>query len=241
MRTDHRTGTRLAGGLSARLVALLLAGCTGSDDAPDAAAGSSTAPSPSVAGSRTGAELATAAADALEAAGAVHVSGTTGTGAEQQTLDLQLQGEDVSGTITAGGQTVQLLTVGGVSWFQGEADFWAGFGAPAELAGRWVVVPAEQAAALDELTLAGVADELRSPSDGGIEDTVATGQLDGAEVQVVTQADGSALYVAAGDPPLPLRIVDAGSDAGTLTFDRHGETTAITAPTDAVDLTGLGA
>ncbi|MFQ1002215.1 hypothetical protein [Modestobacter sp. SSW1-42] len=248
MRIGHRLGTRLPGGLAAGLAALLLAGCSSADDAPVAAAsGSSTASSSAAptSESRTGAQVAAAAADALEAAGSVHVSGTTGTGAEQQTLDLQLQGADVSGTITAGGQTVQLLTVGGTSWFQGGADFWAGFGAPAEqageLAGRWVVVPPEQAAALDQLTLAGVAAELRDPSDGVLEDAVTTEQLDGAEVRVVTQADGSALYVAAADPQVPLQIVDSGTDAGTLTFDRHGETTAITPPADALDLGQLGA
>ena len=80
-----------------------------------------------------------------EEAGAAHVSGTVGSGDDTQELDLQLQGEDVMGTITAGGQTVQLLTVGGVSYFQSDAEFWAGFGAPAdaagELDGRWVLVP----------------------------------------------------------------------------------------------------
>ena len=101
--------------------------------------------------------------------------------------------------------------------------------------------PAEQAAGLGELTLSGLAQELRSPSDGAIEDEVTTEQLDGEDVLVVTQADGSALYVAADDPMYPVKIVDGDAQAGTLTFDRVGERTEITAPADAVDLSELGA
>jgi hypothetical protein len=251
MRIEHRLGTRLAGGLTAGLAALLLAGCGGSDEAPAAsssapssaaAASSSAAPSSA---SPTGSEVAAAAADALEEAGSAHVLGTVGTGAEAQSIDLVLQGEDVTGTVTLGGQTVQLLTVGGTSYFQGPAEFWAGFGTPADaaaqLAGKWVVIPAEQTAELGELTLSGLADELRNPSDGAIEDEVRTEQLDGQDVLVVQQENGSELYVAADDPQYPLKTTTTGTDAETFTLDRFGETTTITAPTDALDLSQVGA
>ena len=250
MRIESRLGTRLAGGLTAGLAALLLAGCGGSDDAPAAAsapaassaASSSAAPSSE---SRTGPQVAADAADALEAAGAVHVTGTFGTGAEAQGVDLQLQGEDVSGTIDLGGQQVELLTVAGVTYFKAGAEFWAGSGAPAEsaaqLAGAWVVVPEEQAAGLGELTLSGVADELRAPSDGAIDDAVTTEQLDGADVLVLSQAGGSKLYVAADDPAYPLKTVTGDTEPETLTFDRFGEKTTLTAPADALDLSELGA
>ena len=247
MRIEHRLGTRLAGGLTAGLAALLLAGCGSSDEAPAAAAASS-APSSSAAPStesRTGPQVAVAAADALEEAGSAHVSGTVGTGAEAETVDLQLQGEDVSGTIDLGGMQVQLLTVGGVSYFQAAADFWVNSGAPAEaaaeLAGKWVVVPEEQAADVGELTLSGLADELRAPSDGAIEDAVTTEQLDGKDVLVLTQADGSKLYVAADDPQYPLKTVSGDAEPETMTIDRFGEKTTITAPADALDLSQFGA
>ena len=254
MRIESRLGTRLAGGLTAGLAALLLAGCGGSDDAPAAAASSPAASSaagsaassaaPS-SGSRTGPQVAADAADALEQAGSVHVSGTVGTGADAQSVDLQLQGEDVSGTIDLGGQQVELLTVGGVTYFKAAADFWAGSGAPAEsaaeLAGQWVVVPEEQAADLGELTLAGLADELRAPSDGAIDDAVTTEQLDGEDVLVLSQADGSKLYVAAGDPAYPLKTVTGDAEPETLSLDGFGETVTLTAPADALDLSQAGA
>ena len=218
MRIEHRLGTRLAGGLTAGLAALLLAGCGSSDEAPAAAAASS-APSSSAAPStesRTGPQVAVAAADALEEAGSAHVSGTVGTGAEAETVDLQLQGEDVSGTIDLGGMQVQLLTVGGVSYFQAAADF-------------------------SEVTLAGLAEELRNPSDGAFDDEVRTEQLDGQDVLVVTQGNGNEVYVSAEDPQYPLKTTTTGTDAESVTIDGFGEQVEITAPTDALDLSDLGA
>jgi hypothetical protein len=175
----------------------------------------------------------------------VHVTGTFGTGAEAQGVDLQLQGEDVSGTIDLGGQQVELLTLAGVTYFKAPAEFWATSGAPAEsaaqLAGKWVLVPEEEAAGLDELTLGGLADELRSPSDGAIEDAVATEQLDGQDVLVLSQVGGSKLYVATGDPAYPLKTVTGDAQPETLTLDGFGETMTLTAPTDAIDLAQAGA
>ena len=247
MRIEHRLGTRLAGGLTAGLAALLLAGCGGGDEAP-AAASSSSAPSSSAAPSsesRTGAEVASAAADALEQAGSAHAAGSIGTGAEAQSIDLQLQGEDVVGTLTMGGQTIQLLTVGGASYLQAGADFWTGSGVPAEAAGQldgqWVVVPPEAAAEFAALTLGGLADELRNPSDGAFEDEVRTDQLDGQDVLVARQANGSEVYVAAEDPQYPLKTTTTGADAESVTLDRFGEQVEITAPADALDLSELGA
>ena len=253
MRIEHRLGSRLAGGLTAGLAALLLAGCGGSDDAPAAAASSSSsAPAPATSSSaapstesRTGPQVATAAADALEKAGSAHVTGTVGSGAEAQSVDLQLQGEDVSGTINLGGQEVQLLSVGGVTYFQAGADFWTGSGAPAEaaaqLAGKWVIVPEEQAAEIGELTLGGLADELRAPTDGAIQDPVTTEQLDGDDVLVLTQTGGGKLYVAADDPQYPVKIVTGGADSETTTLSGFGEKQTLTAPADALDLSQFGA
>ena len=247
MRIEHRLGTRLAGGLTAGLAALLLAGCGGSDEAPAAAASSSVVPSSSAAPSsesRTGAEVAAAAADALEQAGSAHVAGTIGTDAGQS-LDLQLQGEDVLGSITMDGQTIQLLTVGGVSYLQAGADFWTASGVPADavgqLDGQWVIVPPEGAAEFNALTLSGLADELRNPSDGAFEDEVRTDQLDGKDVLVARQANGSEVYVAAEDPQYPVKTTTTGADAESVTLDGFGEQVEITAPADALDLSQLGA
>jgi hypothetical protein len=248
--THTLTRKRLAAGLTAGLAALLLAGCGGDDAGSGSDSGSGTAASSSSSSSssapedeRTGTEVAAAAADALEEAGAAHVTGTIGTGADAQGVDLQLQGDDATGTITLGGQTVQLITVGGASYFQAGAEFWVGSGVPQvaadQLAGQWVVVPADEADSFAELTLSGLAEQFRSP-DGEVVDEVSTEQLDGAEVLVVTQTGGKKLYVAAGDPAYPLRLESTGEDAGTVDFSGFGELQQITAPEAPLDLEQLG-
>lgn len=240
MRLRRRSTTLVTAGFAV----LLLAGCGGSDDGGSDAAASTTAASSS-ASEQTGSEVAAAAADALEEAGAAHVSGTIGAGAEAQTVDVFLQGDDATGSLSIGGQQIQLVTVDGVSYFQAPAEFWTSSGVPAEavagLVGVWVVVPPEEAAAFQQLSLAGLAEELRNPTDGAVEDEVATEELDGTEVLVVTQADGSKLYVAAEEPSYPLQIVNEGDEAGTLTLDRFGEQQEITAPAGALDLSQVGA
>jgi hypothetical protein len=243
LRTRHLVRNRLATGLTAGFAALLLAGCGGDSGSGDAAASLSSAASSE--SEKTGTEVAADAADALEEAGAVRVAGTLGTGAEAQTLDLFLQGEDVSGSITIGGQTVQVLTVGGTSYIQAAGDFWLSSGVPAEavpmLDGVWVVVPPEEAASFGEITLAGLIQELRAPSDGPGEDEVTTDELNGEEVLVVTEGGGSTLYVAAEDPTYPLLIEDTGAEPGTLEFSEFGETRTLTAPEAPLDLSQLGA
>ena len=99
MRTRHPLQHRLAAGLTA-----------GSSSSSSSGSGSTE----SSASEQTGPEVATAAADAREKAGAVRVAGTMGSGAEAQTIDLFLQGEDVTGSITVSGQTgdITLDTLG---------------------------------------------------------------------------------------------------------------------------------
>jgi hypothetical protein len=239
-----RTG--LTTGLTVGLAAVLLTGC-GSGAATDGGASSPT--TAAGASGRTGPEVAADAAAALEQAGAVRVTGSVGAGDEAQTVDLLLQGEDATGTVSTGGRTVQLLTVAGTSYVQASADFWSGSGAPAETAalldGAWVVVPGEEAGSLGELSLAGLVQELRSPRDGAVADEVGTGRVDGQDALVVTQADGSTLYVADGDPAYPLRIEGTGGhtgeDTGALELGEFGRTREITAPEQPLDLSGLGA
>ena len=62
---------------------------------------------------KTGPEVAAAAADALEEAGSVHVSGTVEQNGEEGDIDLHLQGEDALGTITMAGVDLELMSVGG--------------------------------------------------------------------------------------------------------------------------------
>ena len=192
---------------------------------------------------KTGQEVAEAAAAALEEAGSVDVAGTLTTQGEEGEVDLHLQGEDASGTITFAGTEVQLLNVGGSVYLQAPPEFWSSFGLPEEAAaqfeGQWVVVPVEAGAGFSEFSLAGFVEELRNP-DGEVKEEVSEGEVDGEDVVIVEREDGSSLKVADDDPSYPLELTNSGDSEGTVTFSGFGETEEITAPADALDFSQLG-
>ena len=169
----------------------------------------------------TGPEVADRAATALEEAGSAAVSGEYTMDGETSEIDLQVQGEDLAGTLSVGGLDVQLTAVGGQVYMQAPGDFWAQSGLSEELVGqmdgRWVLVPAEAAAGFEDLTLQGLADQLRSPGEGELQDEVATEERDGEPVVVVSNDGGGSLVVAGEGEPLPLEVVGT-EDEGTLTL-----------------------
>ncbi|MGY2080865.1 hypothetical protein [Modestobacter sp. SYSU DS0657] len=231
-------------GATAGLTAVLLAGCGGDSDTTSESSSPSASETSSESGlaEQTGAEVSAAAADALEEAGSVHVTGSAGMGAETGSIDLVMQGDDVSGTVAAGGQTIGLLRTGGVVYMQAPGDFWTASGVPADLAdqldGAWVVVPEAGATGFEELTLATLVEELRNPTTE-VEDEVSTAEREGQPVVVVTQTDGSTVAVAAEGEPYPLEIVNQGDENQTLTLSEHGEQFDIAAPESPIDLNDL--
>jgi hypothetical protein len=188
---------------------------------------------------KTGEEVAALAADALEEAGAVRISGTMTTDGEEGEVDLQLQGDDAAGTITLGGAEIELISVGGDVFMKADPEFWASFGMPEDAAaqfdGQWVAVPGDAAEDFADFSLTGIAEELRSP-DGEIKDETRKDELDGEDVVVVEQEDGSSLTVADDDPAYPLEMTGADDSEGTLTFSNHGDEEDISAPDDVLDL-----
>jgi hypothetical protein len=188
---------------------------------------------------KTGSEVAAEAADALEAAGAVHVEGTVEQDGQEGEIDLHLQGDDAIGTLTMAGFDVELLNTGGSVYLQAPPEFWSSFGMPEDAAamfdGQWVVVPGDSAADFADFSLAGFAEELRNP-ESAVKDDVRSDEVDGEDVVVIEQEDGSTLAVADDEKAYPLEMTNKGDTPGTLTFSRFGEEEDITAPADAVDL-----
>ena len=191
----------------------------------------------------SGPEVADRAATALEEAGSAAVGGEYAMDGESGEVELQVQGDDLTGTLTLGGLDVQLTAVDGQVYMQAPAEFWGGSGVPqefaAELDGRWVLVPGEAAAGFQELTLQGLADELRSPGEGQYQEEVATEERDGEPVVVVSDDSGGSLVVAGEGEPYPLEVVGT-EDEGTLRLSEFGEEQDITAPEDALDLADIG-
>jgi hypothetical protein len=191
---------------------------------------------------KTGPEVADAAADALEKAGAVHVAGTMNQDGEEGEIDLQLQGADASGTISFGGSEIEILNVEGQAYIKAPPGFWGSFGLPEEVAsqfeGKWVIVPAEAASEFEQFSLDGFVEELRNP-ESDVKKDVQEDEVDGDPVVVVEQGDGSTLTVANDDPAYPLEITSKGDDEGKLSFSRFGEEEEFEVPADALDLTEM--
>ena len=192
---------------------------------------------------KTGSEVASAAADALEEAGSVHLAGTMEQDGDEAEIDMQLQGEDAAGSLTIGGSEIELIVAGGQQFLKAGADFWTSGGVPedaaSQLDGQWVSLPSE-ASDFQEFSLAQIVDDLRNP-DSTVQEDVEEDELDGEDVVVVSQEDGSRLFVAADEPTYPLQLTSDGDQAGTLTLSRFGEEEEISAPEDALDLADLGA
>ena len=191
----------------------------------------------------SGPEVADRAATALEEAGSAAVRGQYAMGGERGEIDLQVEGGDLTGTVSIGGQDVQLTAVGEQVYMQAPAGFWTASGVPEEFAsrldGRWVILPPDAAAGFEELTLQGLADELRTPSDARIQEEVTTDERDGEPVVVVSDDSGGTLVVAGEGEPYPLELTNT-EDQGLLALSEFGEGQEITAPEDPLDLAELG-
>jgi hypothetical protein len=216
----------------AGLTAVLVTACGGGDSGNGEAA-------------KKGPQVAADAANALEQSGAAHLTGHVTEQGQSGTVDLHLQGADVSGSLAVAGQTVQLISTGGKIYAKAPAAFWSSFGAPESIAGQldgqWVTIPEAAASSFDTFTLTGLADQLRKPSDGTYQDGVHLDKLAEQGVVVVTQTNGSTLDVAATGTPYPLKADNKGSDSpGTLTLSDFGRKTTITAPANPLDLSRLG-
>jgi len=210
------------------LAAVLLTACGSSDNGESG---------------KKGPQVAADAANALEKAGGAHLSGTGTQDGKPMQLDVTVVGADATGTVTMDGAKLDLVNVGGKLYIRASGDFWTQNGVPATavtlLDGKWVILPADSAGELSQFSVKGLADELRHPSNGSIKDAVHTDTVDGKKVVVVTESDGSTLDVAATGTPYPLKIVDKGSEASTITASDFGKKTKITAPSDALDLSQL--
>lgn len=193
---------------------------------------------------KSGTEVAAAAADALEEAGSAHVQGTTTQDGQETTVDADLDGEDAAGSLTLAGTQLDFISAGGTSYFRTAADFWISSGVPADVAaqlhGEWVALPpdATGSSGATELSLSGIVASLRDP-ESPVHDDVDADELDGQDVVVVTQDDGSELFVASDDPTYPLQLTNAGDAPGSLRLSDFGADQDIMAPEGALDLAQL--
>ncbi len=186
---------------------------------------------------KNGTEVAELAADALEEAGSVRLTGSMMQDGEETEIDMQLQGDDAAGTVTFQGTEIELISVDGDVYLKATEELLTSFGAPADqtagFEGRWIQIPAAEAADFEDFTLDNFIEQLRDPEDE-IQDETRSEELDGDPVVVVEQEDGSTLTVADDDPPYPLELSGGEDEEGTITFSNHGDEEDISAPDDVI-------
>lgn len=218
---------RARAGLAVVVLGLLvvLGGCGGSGSASGSKAEEGKTPT----------QVFADAKSALFNAKAVHATGTVTSSGGGVQIDVQLQDQDTAGSVTVAGQKVQIVKTGGTIYLKAPAGFWTKTAGPqgAALAGKWIKVDAAQAGGLSQLTLQGLAANL-STSDSPLTGATMKSTANGRKALLLTQKDGSQLFVADSATPVPLKAVTHGASQGTITFSGYGKTQAITAPPGAV-------
>lgn len=259
-----RTTTLARVGAAVLGASLVLTACSDGDSG-EASDDSSEAGSPSESSSDTGDDgfadqdakaIAQAGKDAMAALTSVRVAGSITDDGQEIGIDLATSTEgDCTGSISLGGASVELLGVDGQTWFKPDDAFWSSqAGAQGEaiarlVAGRWVVVPADDENFSQFCDLDSLLDELID-DDGEADDTYEKGEVtdvDGTETVPVTntsQDSGPATaYIQVDGEHYLLKVERTGDGAtGEINFSEFDEPVDAQAPAaeDAVDLEELG-
>ncbi|WP_299528420.1 hypothetical protein [uncultured Streptomyces sp.] len=237
-----RRRTALAAVLCAGLAVTTLTGCAGDD--PDAGTNGL--------GKLSATEIDRKARAAADTAAAVRLSGKLISKGGDYTLDMQLNADGGTGSVTSKDNTFALLRVGDDLYLKADAAFWAQHGegedsatdgeAAAKLDDKYVKVPeddptydqlrgfTEKKTLLDGLlTLHGSVNK----GDRGKVTGVRTIEIMGGK------GEGGALDVSLEGSPYPLRVARGGG-GGTITLADWGKAFALEAPSedDTVDYGG---
>jgi hypothetical protein len=191
---------------------------------------------------KTGPQVANDTAAALKGAGSARLQGTQTDGKTTASIDLTLVTDGATGTITQAGQVINLVNAGGSSYVKAPTAFYVAQGATAadaaKVADKWVKLPASSSD-FSDFTLTKFAESIPKPDSGGkINDKVTKDKLDGKSVVVLSQTDGSKLYVATSGPAYPLKLVSSGDSKETATFTDFGKKVTVTAPAGAISVSG---
>lgn len=182
--------------------------------------------------------------DAVQAASAAHMKGTVAAKGQTVGLDLQLNSDTASGTITANGVTVPVVLVNKVYYVRFTADLLKAGGVPptspaaAKLLDKWVpsTSPALNPGVLNEVqSFLNYHEFMSHAFTVDAHKIVALGSdtIDGIQVlKYQDQTSSSTVYVTAASPHYPLRVVTGGGQGptGTINFTGWDKPVAVTAP-----------
>jgi hypothetical protein len=226
-RRQRRAATATAAGVTAALVALATGGCAGGNGTTGTATTNGLE-------KKAPAEIQLVAAALLKTATSVHVTGPSQrSDGSPVRLDLRFQDGSRTGVITLAGARSEVTVVGTDIYLKGDKRAWKALAAPPaapDTAGRWVKLPSEQVP-LEDLSLRSVATQLTRNA-SLLELKVEQAKLDGRQVVVLRQRNGSALYVANTGPAYPLRMDDKRPGGGRIEFAEYGADFHIAPPSN---------
>jgi hypothetical protein len=180
---------------------------------------------------------------ALESARSAHVKGTGVFGGHPVRIDLRISGTSTSGALAAEGVRVEFTKIGEVTYVKGSGTALRKLGASAAAArvggDRWLKLGPKQVTLWEGFSLAELADQLVH-DDSPVDPQVRQATLDGQQVVVLTQQNGSKLYVANTGRAYPLRGEYNGPAPGRIAFTEYGTDLRITAPKNAIDVAQRG-
>jgi hypothetical protein len=232
--------------------AALVATACGDDSTPGAAA-----PTSAAAASGTGtaalpaADILARTKTAFTAAKSVHVTGGGKSGSDTFKVDMRYAtAGDATGSVTNGGETIELRRIGPTVFLKASKAFWtgtAGAEAGTVFGGKFVKAPVSdrRVTAVVSLTDKGAFIDAALSTTGGVEKGAVT-TVNGTQAIPLTikdSAGGSTLFVAATGEPLPLEVLPqaGGTDTGKVDFLDYGAAVDATPPPAAqtVDVTAV--
>ena len=188
---------------------------------------------------KSAAQVQEEAAAAIRAAKSVHVIGTSVTDGASAQVDLRIQDGSSSGTITLEGAQFEITRVGEVTYVKADEEALESLGVPPEMprlgADRWLKLGPQEASGLEGFSLDSFAQQLTT-SESPLETEVEQTELDGTRVVVISNQDGSKLYIANADPAYPIRGELKGANAGRIDFSEYDVDFQISAPENSVEL-----
>jgi hypothetical protein len=188
---------------------------------------------------QTGTEALTTARVALRNAKTARLTGNITTGGQKIQLDLELVGDNSTGTLTVDGNDVQLIKLDGSVYIKGDPQFLAQYAngdtaAVQALNGKWLKTATTSD--FDSFSIDGFADELKASNDVKVNAKTTQATQNGKPVVILSQSDGSTLTIANTGEAYPLVLNGKGTDSGQLTFSDFNKAVTITAPSDILDV-----
>jgi hypothetical protein len=179
---------------------------------------------------------------ALRSASSAHVKGTSLLAGNPAQVDVRFNGRSSTGVIAAEGVQFAFTRIEDITYIKASRRTLKQFGAPAPVrriaAERWLRLASDQVT-LSGISLAELGDQL-AKNESPLDPHVAQETLDGNRVVVVTQQNGSKLYIANTGPAYPLRGDYKGQAAGRFDFTEFGADFRVTAPKHPLDASNIG-